>query len=66
MGALLDDVAKRLETEQRWAEIESAYARLERDDPAAWNEYLTELAEWDTATSGGDTDAAEDWPEYNR
>jgi predicted transcriptional regulator len=65
MGALLSTIADRLEAEQEWAEIEEAYARLRRGDPAAWQEYLRELAEWEV---GGepDTTAAEEWPEYNR
>ncbi len=64
MGALLDAESRRLETEQRWADIEAAYERLQRDDPAGWQDYLGELAE---VTAGEpDTTAAEEWPEYNQ
>lgn len=66
MGALLSDVAAHLEDEQYWAEVDAAYERLQRDDPAGWAEYLAELAEWEAGTSGPDTTAAEEWPEYNR
>src|SRR5699024_11533038 len=43
--ALLAQEAHRLETEQRWAEIDDAYERIQQSDPASWNEYLDELAE---------------------
>jgi hypothetical protein len=33
MSALLSDVAERLETEQRWCDIEAAYERMQREDP---------------------------------
>ncbi len=67
VGRLLQSVAEDLEVEQMWVEIEAGYARLQREDPAGWQEYLNELAEWEAA----DLDdlakgAAEEWPEYNR
>jgi predicted transcriptional regulator len=65
MGALLRTVTKRLEVEQLWIDIEKAYERLQREDPAGWQEYLDELAEWD-AIGEPDETAAEEWPEYNR
>lgn len=65
MGALLDEVARRYETEQQWADIEGAYARLQREDPQGWRDYLDELAEWDAAGVEEDAQAAEEWPEYN-
>lgn len=63
MGALLDAESRRLEAEQRWTEIETAYERIQRDDPAGWQDYLGELAE----VTAGDSDAAaaSEWPEYN-
>lgn len=39
MGALLSDVTARLETEQRWSDIEAAYERMQREDPDGWSEY---------------------------
>jgi hypothetical protein len=33
MGAPLDAESLRLGSEQRWCEIESAYARMQREDP---------------------------------
>jgi hypothetical protein len=64
MGSLLDAESRRLEREQRWADIESAYARMQREDPAGWQDYLRELAE----VGAGDSDAAaaNEWPEYNQ
>ncbi|MDQ3887141.1 MAG: hypothetical protein M3308_09110 [Actinomycetota bacterium] len=66
MGALLSEIAERLETEQRWSDIEAAYARMQREDPAGWADYLGELAEWEAGTTAADTAAAQEWPEYNR
>lgn len=64
MGSLLDAESRRLEAEQRWSEIEAAYQRMQRDDPAEWADYLGELAE---VTAGEpDTAAAQEWPEYTR
>ena len=65
VGGLLRSVAERLQVEQEWADIEAAYARLQREDPAGWREYLDELAEWEAADDPDET-AAEEWPEYNR
>lgn len=64
MGALLEAESRRLEAEQRWADIEAAYERVQRTDPAGWRDYLDELAE---VTAGEpDATAGEEWPEYNR
>lgn len=57
MAALVAQLAERLEDEQRWREIEAAYERLRRDDPAGWAEYLDELAEWEGGPAGVDTTA---------
>ncbi|MHB8294010.1 MAG: hypothetical protein ACYDH5_05175 [Acidimicrobiales bacterium] len=64
MGALLERESRRLETEQRWSEIEAAYDRMQRDDPAEWADYLGELAE--VSAGEPDTAAAQEWPEYNQ
>ncbi len=66
MSALLSDVAERLETEQRWSDIEAAYARMRREDPDGCAEYLGELAEWEISTATADSAATQEWPEYNR
>ncbi|MGH3719222.1 MAG: hypothetical protein ACRDRI_10375 [Pseudonocardiaceae bacterium] len=66
MSALLSDVAERLETEQRWSDIEAAYQRMRRDDPDGWADYLGELAEWQLITANPDTAAVREWPEYNQ
>jgi predicted transcriptional regulator len=65
MTALLSDVVARLEADQRWAEIDAAYARVQHDDPESWAEYLGELAEWQSAEAEPDNLAAREWPEYN-
>jgi hypothetical protein len=67
VGGLLQSVAEQLESEQMWVDIENSYARLQREDPAGWQEYLNELAEWEDADLDDLTKgAAEEWPEYNR
>jgi hypothetical protein len=63
MGALLEAESRRLESEQRWTDIEAAYQRLQRNDPTGWQDYLAELGE---LTAGEpDATAGEEWPEYN-
>jgi predicted transcriptional regulator len=66
LGTLLSNVADQLDREQHWADIETAYERAQREDPAGWDEYLSELAEWEKGTVPVDTAAAEEWPELNR
>lgn len=65
VDALLDDVARPAEVEQRWADIASAY-RQDEADPDGWRDYLDELAEWDASGSERDAAAVEEWPEYNK
>lgn len=65
MGALLDAESRRLETEQRWIEIEAAYQRVQREDPAGWREYLAELDDWDAGLTESDAAASREWPDYN-
>ena len=63
MSALLDAESRKLEAEQQWDAIEAAYQRLQRDDPVGWEDYVAELGE---LTAGElDTNAVEEWPEYN-
>ncbi|WP_028934565.1 hypothetical protein [Pseudonocardia spinosispora] len=64
MGELLDTASLRLADEQRWAQIEDAYQRMQREDPDGWHDYLGELASVTTGES--DATAAEEWPEHNK
>jgi hypothetical protein len=64
LGALLAEIARSLNQERRWAEIEDAYARL-RQSPDGWSEYQGELASWEGAGES-DPAAREEWPEYNQ
>ena len=64
MGALLEATSRRLEAEQRWAEIEASCEQLRRDDPDGWHSYMEELSE--LSVSDADASAADEWPEYNR
>jgi hypothetical protein len=65
VSALLSDVVERLETEQRWCDIEVAYERMQREDPDGWGEYLGELAEWRASTTTVDTAAVHEWPDIS-
>jgi hypothetical protein len=62
LGALLDAESRRLEIEEQWAAIESAYACLQHEDPAGWTDYLHELHA--VCIGESDSTAAEEWPEY--
>jgi antitoxin MazE7 len=64
MTVLLHELSLQLQAEQEWAEIEGAYARLQREDPDGWKQYLDELGTWD-ATTADPGDAAAEWPELN-
>lgn len=63
--ALLADLADRVTREQRWADIDAAYARLQ-DDPDEWASYKAELQSWDAGTTDADDVAADEWPEYQQ
>ncbi|WP_322747476.1 MULTISPECIES: hypothetical protein [unclassified Frankia] len=53
-----------VQAQQEWADIEAAYERFRRDDPAGWADYLTELSEWDEVSADpGNT--SDEWPEFN-
>ncbi|NED96045.1 enoyl-CoA hydratase/isomerase family protein [Phytoactinopolyspora alkaliphila] len=65
MRALLAEFAEQAARDQRWAEIDAAYTRLQ-DDPEQWADYLAELDSWDKGTGEADELAAEEWPEYQQ
>ena len=50
-------------SEERLTAIETSYRRLQREDPAGWQEYLAELG--DLTAGEPDATAGEEWPEYN-
>lgn len=68
MGALLEELSRKAEDEQFWAEVYASYERLQAD-PEAWADYLAEGLSWTEASDGGfwaDHKAArEEFPEYN-
>lgn len=57
LGLLIDEHEMQL--------AHAAYARL-RSDPAAWDEYQAELAEWDGTAGDGLGDARGEFPEFNQ
>jgi hypothetical protein len=64
-GASLGGALQRLIDEHEMQAAHAAYARL-RNDPAAWDEYRSEIADWDAVTGDGLGSAADEYPEYNQ
>jgi hypothetical protein len=64
-GASLGEAVQRLINEHEMQMAHAAYARLGRD-PAAWDEYSGELADWDIVASDGLGSARDEYPEYNQ
>src|SRR5215470_11880682 len=64
-GASLGETLQRLIDEHEMQAAHAAYARL-RSDPAAWDEYRTEITDWDAVTGDGLGSAADEYPEYNQ
>jgi hypothetical protein len=64
-GASLGETLQRLIDEHEMQAAHAAYARL-RSDPGAWDEYRTEITDWDAVTGDGLGSAADEYPEYNQ
>jgi hypothetical protein len=68
LGELVLELTQKAEEEEYWRDIHAAYARLQREDPAGWDDYLAELSLWENANDGVWADhraAREEYPEYN-
>jgi hypothetical protein len=52
IGEVVADLVEHQEQEQFWAEMRAGYERL-RADPAAWQDYLDEIALWDGTSMDG-------------
>ncbi|HEX5495405.1 MAG TPA: hypothetical protein VFX70_12615 [Mycobacteriales bacterium] len=63
-GASQETALNRLIDEHEMHEVHLGYARLQQD-PEAWADYQSELAEWDVTTGDGLPDARDEYPEYN-
>jgi predicted transcriptional regulator len=66
LGDLLDQMAEREQYQRDMRRANEVMDQMQREDPEAWQEYLSELRSFEDATiRDGLTDAASDWPEYN-
>ena len=66
LGDLLNRMAERERYQREMRRANQVMDQMQREDPEAWQEYLSELRSFEDATIGdGLADAASDWPEYN-
>jgi hypothetical protein len=66
LGDLLGRLAEREQYQREMRRANEVMGRMRREDPVAWQEYLSELHTFEAGTSrDGLTPAASDWPEYN-
>jgi hypothetical protein len=66
LGDLLSRMAEREHYQREMRRANEVMDTTRRQDPAAWQEYLSELGAFEAGTTrDGLTAAASDWPEYN-
>jgi predicted transcriptional regulator len=66
LGDLLSRLAEREHYQREMRRANEVMRRMQREDPAAWQEYLAGLRAFEAGTArDGLTAAAADWPEYN-
>ena len=66
LGDLLSRLAEREQYQRDMRRANEVMDRMRREDPAAWQEYVSELRSFEAGTArDGLTAAASDWPEYN-
>lgn len=66
LGDLLARLAEREQYQREMRHANEVMERMQREDPAAWREYVSELRTFEAGTAGdGLGDAAAEWPEYN-
>ena len=66
LGDLLGRLAERELYQREMRRANEVMDRMRREDPAAWQEYLSELHAFEEGTArDGLTAAAADWPGYN-
>lgn len=66
LGDLLGRLAEREQYQREMRRANEVMDRMRREDPGAWQEYLSELRAFEAGTArDGLTAAAVDWPEYN-
>jgi hypothetical protein len=66
LGDLLARLAEREQYQREMRRANEVMERMEREDPRAWQDYLSELRGFEGGTvRDGLSDAAAEWPEYN-
>jgi hypothetical protein len=66
LGDLLSRLADREQYQRDMRRANEVMDRMQREDPAAWQEYVSELHAFEVGTArDGLTVAASDWPEHN-
>jgi hypothetical protein len=66
LGDLLSRLAEREQYQRDMRRANEVMDRMQREDPAAWQEYVTELRTFEAgAARDGLTAAGSEWPEYN-
>jgi hypothetical protein len=66
LGDLLARLAEREQYQREMRHANEVMERMQREDPQAWRDYLSELREFEDGTArDGLSDAATEWPEYN-
>lgn len=66
LGDLLARLAEREQYQREMRRANEVMEHMQREDPQAWQEYLSELRGFERGTArDGLSDAAAEWPEYN-
>jgi hypothetical protein len=66
LGDLLGRLAEREHYQRDMRRANEVMEQTRREDPAAWQEYVSELGVFEAGTArDGLTEAESDWPEYN-
>ena len=65
LGDLIGRLAEREQYQREMRRANEVMDRMRREDPGAWQEYLSELHAFEAGTAGDGLAAAADWPEYN-
>jgi hypothetical protein len=66
LGDLLARLAEREQYQREMRRANEVMERMQRENPQAWQDYLSELRGFEGGTArDGLADAAAEWPEYN-
>jgi hypothetical protein len=66
LGDLLARLAEREQYQREMRRTNEVMERMQREDPQAWQDYLSELRGFEGGTArDGLSDAPTEWPEYN-